>query len=110
MKTSLLKLLIIVSLSFSLTNSFGQGAVYVTDQSGEPWGSQSCIQAMTAVFGNGGYTTSYYQNVNPNTLFVGSNCLIYMEGGMNNDISMNNFITNNQVASCQHVTWLSQHL
>lgn len=77
--------------------SVGQGIVYLTDNNGEPWGSTSCVDAMNGVFGNGNYTTSYYQNVNANNLFVPGNCFIYLEGGADRDILMNNFIAANQV-------------
>ena len=96
-KKSLFPLFILL---ISCQFSFGQGIVYLTDDpnvNGEPWGVTSCKDAMDSVFGQGGYTTSFYESVDPNTLFAPNNCFIYIEGGMNNDIPMNTFVTANQV-------------
>ena len=84
--------------------SFGQGIVYLTDNNGEPWGSTSCVDAMNGVFGNGNYTTSYYQNVNANNLFIPGNCFILLEGGSDRDLLMNIFIAVNQVLMQNWVT------
>ena len=81
---------------FNFNSNAQQGVVYVTDQNGEPWGSQSQINAMNTVFGNGGWTTSYYQNANAQAIFSNANCFVYVEGGQNNDTPMNNFTTANQ--------------
>ena len=96
-------LAVIVS-TFTSTIFAQQGVVYVTDQNGEPWGSPSCVNALNTVFGNGGYTTQYYQNANINTIFSNANCFVYVEGGQNNDTPMNNFVSANQ-ATIQ--TWVT---
>jgi len=85
MKKSSIAFFVFICL-FTFKGIAQQGVVYVTDQNGEPWGSQSNFQALNAVFGNA-YDTAYYQNANVNAIFSNSNCLVYIEGGMNSDIS-----------------------
>ena len=98
MKTSLLQLLIIASLSFSVIKSSAQGTTaYVHDQTGNAWGQTAYTTDMDAAFGAGNWQNVTFQGANINTLFSNTNCLVMIDGSADKDIGMSNFMAANQV-------------
>lgn len=95
------ELKIILSLVFIWLNQsflFSQDKVYLRSTIGAPWGSSSNEEAMDTVFGAGNWQDLRYETVNVGTLLSSSTCFIFMEGGANNDVPLDNFLTANMTA------------
>lgn len=73
------------------------GAWYITSNTGQPWGSNSNVTGMNAVFSNT-WTQGFFQTVNPAAAFNPTVCFVFLEGGDGNATSMNTFVTANIVA------------
>ena len=94
------KITLILALTIAALSFKGQGAKWYISQSipNQPWGTNTNVNAMNQAFGVGLWNQGEYATVNVNALFQPSVCLIFLEGGCFDAISMANFITANNVA------------
>lgn len=102
----------IVLLAFAPTLVYGQAsghsttAAYITTDS-EPWGQNSNIEALNAVYGSSGwnkYTYGTNANNNVSNIFSNTRSLVFIEGGNANTIAMRDFLNANW-STIQ--TWIS---
>ncbi len=64
----------------------------------DPWSTQNNTNAMTAVFGANGFTTTDFTSANPAIIFAPTTQFVFLEGSDNNALALNNFVTNNLTA------------
>jgi hypothetical protein len=72
----------------------GTGVWYVNSNVGQPWGTNTNWTSLNTVFSNT-WTQGYYETLTPSAAFNQTTCLVFLEGGDNNALAMNTFVTNN---------------
>jgi len=73
-----------------------QNPAYVRAASGNAWNQMDNPNAMNTVFGAGNWSELTYETVNPAVLFSTAYDFIFMDGGADKDIPMNNFLNANR--------------
>ena len=92
--------------TYSLTVSGGGGptpnptgsVIYLRSTVGRPWGIIQNETLLDNVFGAGNWSDLRYETVNVANILNAGTCLIVMEGGDNNAIELNTFLTANIAA------------
>ena len=79
-------------------NGFSQQYYYVNSNSGQPWGTNTNINAMNTTFGAGAWNQGYFQSVNVATMLAPTTCLVFLEGGDSNANALSAFLGPNMVA------------
>ena len=69
--------------------------VYIRSNTDVPWGQSTNEDAMNNVPFPAGWTTMYYETVDPNVLLSSSTLFIFMEGGDSSFDSFQSFVTTN---------------
>jgi len=85
---------LIISLISLGVNS--QAIYYVTNQAGEPYGSNANISNMNTAFGTNNWTKVYFQTVNPNAVFSPTTCFVYCDGSSQSANELDTFLVYNQ--------------
>ncbi|MBI5383646.1 MAG: hypothetical protein HZA90_03065 [Verrucomicrobia bacterium] len=70
--------------------------VYLRSTVGEPWGRMDSSNAMNTVFGGANWQGQFYETVNAAALFTPATRFVYMEGGDDNAVEMETFLTANR--------------
>ncbi len=90
-----LSLLVATSLIFTLNVDAQSANNYMRSTDGQPWGVNTNEDSMTAVFGAGLWADLRYETVSPALLFVPATRFIFMEGGDNNALNLQAFLSAN---------------
>jgi hypothetical protein len=72
----------------------GTGVWYINSNVGQPWGTNTNWTSLNTVFSNT-WTQGFFETVNLASAFNSTVCLVFLEGGDNNALAMNTFVTNN---------------
>ena len=114
MKKVLLSLFFLVSLSCTVSELFSQTEVwYLRRTPPEPWTwapiLNDNITEMDAVFGAGVWNSGYYSTVDPAVAFGPTSKFVFMEGGDDHAIDMDDFFTAN-MTTIQNWVYAGGHL
>ncbi len=77
-------------------NACNGNIFYLRSQQGEPWGSQSNVQAMDAAFGAGAWTPAFFETAAAATIFSPNTCMVFLDGSDFGAQELQAFMTANQ--------------
>lgn len=99
MKKFLLSFSLILCLLSAADSAYGQSVWYIRRTPPEPWTwapiLNDNITEMDAVFGVGGWNSGYFSTVDPAVAFGPTSTYVFLEGGDDHAIDLNNFLIAN---------------